>query len=116
MEGQIESQVNPKRKKKKKGKGEKEEIRMLLTMACIGVEIKGKRKQGRKTFLKGEGLGSAAAHRPRPAKNQSGWEDSFLRNNKYVSAKVEKMSEEVLKTKKPKRIEKPVGNPRIHQV
>ena len=37
---------------------------MLLTMARIGMEIKGKRKQGRKTYLKGEGLGSAAAHRP----------------------------------------------------
>ena len=37
---------------------------MLLTMARIGIEIKGKRKQGRKMYLKGEGLGSAAAHKP----------------------------------------------------
>ena len=60
MGGQTESPANPKRKEKKKK--EKEEIRMLLTMARIGIETKGKRRKGEKRALKGEKLGSAAAH------------------------------------------------------
>ena len=62
MGGQTESPANPKRKEKKKK--EKEEIRLLLTMARIGIETKGKRRKGEKRALKGEKLGSAAAHRP----------------------------------------------------
>ena len=82
---------------------------MLLTMARIGMEIKGKRNKGEKRTLEEKNWG-ASLHtdhrkRPRPAKSRSGWKDSFLRNNKYVSAKAEKMSEEVLKTKKPKSTE-----------
>ena len=82
---------------------------MLLTMAHIGMEIKGKRNKGEKSTLEEKNWGASlhTDHRKRPrlAKSRSGWEDSFLRNNKYVSAKAEKMSEEVLKTKKPKSTE-----------
>ena len=54
---------------------------MLLTMAHIGMETKGKRSKGEKRTLKeknwGVPLHTDHRKRPRPAKNQSGWEDSF---------------------------------------
>ena len=71
MEGQIESLANPKRKEKKKK--EKEEIRMLLTMARIGIKTKGKRSKGEKRTLKGKNWGVPLhidhRKRPRLAKN-----------------------------------------------
>ena len=61
-------------------------------------------------YLKGEDLGSAAAHSsPEKShgqrKSEVGRRRIFSRKNKDVSAKVKKMSEEVLKTRKPKRTE-----------
>ena len=64
MEGKTESQVTPKRKKKKKKERGKRRNQNATDHGFIGMEIKGKRKQGRKMYLKGEGLGSAAAHKP----------------------------------------------------
>ena len=90
MEGQTKSLANPKRKEKKKKEKEKK-IRMLLTVARIGIETKGKRSKGEKRTLKGGKLGSAAAHRP-PEKATTSKESKclggkFLRNNKMCLSK-----------------------------
>ena len=105
MEGQTKSPANPKRKEKKKK--EKEEIRMLMTVARIGIETKGKRSKGGKRTLKGGKLGAPLhtdhRRRPRPAKNQSVWEESFSEITRCVSAKREKVFKEVLKAKEAQR-------------
>ena len=66
-------------------------------------------------------MGSAAAHSSSEKshgqrKSEVGRRRFFLRKNKDVSAKVKKMSEEVLKTKKPKKTKKLAGNPIFPQV
>ena len=40
--------MNPQQTQKEKEKGKKRKIRTLPTMACIGVEIKGRREKGEK--------------------------------------------------------------------
>ena len=80
---------------------------MLLTMARIGIETKGKRSKGGKRTLKGGKLGAPLhtdhRRRPRPVKNQSVWEESFSEIKRCVSAKREKVFKEVLKAKEAQR-------------
>ena len=82
---------------------------MLPTMACIGVEIKGKREKGEKnvpyrrrsrerrcTQLTGKNHGQR--------KLKAGERRVSQKKQRYFS-KIKKMNGEVLKTKKPKRTE-----------
>ncbi|KAK4582392.1 hypothetical protein RGQ29_025533 [Quercus rubra] len=64
MEGQTESPANPKRKEKKKGKKGKRRNQNATDHGSHRHGNKRKKKQGRKTYLKREKLGSVAAHRP----------------------------------------------------
>ena len=66
-----------------------------------------KKKQGRKTYLKGRKIGSVAAHRP-PEKATTSKESKrlggkFLRNNKMCLSKKGEVFKEVLKAKEVQR-------------